>query len=147
MTRQTAIAEKHLLSWTTQRGHLQLFDTRDSPRVVGSVQILPDCLISDHILYRNDAIVAFENGMVQVIDLRTMSPITSYRDEGLSTIRNIDLYGDSWCGFYGKGLRALRLPPLLRTATISELCRIDAWGNEIWHGTNIAEDTILAATK
>lgn len=76
-----------------------------------------------------------------------MSPICSYRDEGLAKIYNIDVYGDSWVGFYGTGFRALRLPPLLRTAAISELCRVDARGNEVWRGTHVSEDTVVVTTR
>lgn len=140
-------SEKHLLSWTSNRGHLQLFDTRESPRVVGSVQVLPDHNINDHALYRNDAIVAFEDGLVQVIDLRTMTPFKSYRDQSLEKIRNFDIFEDSWCAFYGSGFRAVRLPPLLRKAPVVELCRVDVWEDDLWQGTHISEDTVVVTSK
>lgn len=141
--------EKHLISWTTEQGHLQLFDTRESPRVVASVLVLPGRTVSSHQLYRNDAIIGFKHGLVQVLDLRTMSPFKSYKDDVFSTVNNLDVCDDSWCAFFGSGLRAVPLVPFLRTPEVPTLAAIDAFApSEIpWAGLCIAPATMIAATN
>lgn len=123
--------DKNLLSWTTNRGHIQLFDIRNS-RVVASFLALPRP-IADHAVFENVAIIGFQDAMVQLIDLRTMLPHKTLRFESLDKLSSLSLTEDHLCAF-GSGFAAFRKTTFLKTpASLGQIFRLSS-SDDLWQG-------------